>query len=166
MAEITGSTSINAPIQNVWDVMTRTDQDILSAQRFIRDVSYEPSDTASFELNTRIAMKLAIARFSGLVVMEIVELNPDEYYYDTSLIKGPSGMRANSRISLQPLKEDSTELTIASRVNLPFFMNRLLPTSRLESEMNEKLTGMGGIIAEYALRTANQSDASGSRAAS
>ena len=145
-----GTARIEAPIEDVWDIVQNSPTNNQSLFPSAERVAFQPDDEP-VRIGTELTGELPrVARFGGMIVMRVVEFNPEDYYL--VLQNERADMRfLQNRQSLLELRrtnnnKDHTDLSMAVDLRLPFPYNGL--NGLISTQFRSNLQSIGQALTE------------------
>jgi hypothetical protein len=166
MRKFEGGVHINAPIENVWDIITRIEASP-NTKLGLEGITISP-DRDRLEPHMDIRLKVGYSIVRGLVHLRIDEVDDERHYFKASVLETAiekplrrNGIRGNAVVGLFRSPEDhenQTDLKYKSALHIPFALTAFIMP--IKDGIVDKLImpGVGESIARKAQRLRYESD--------
>lgn len=139
MERFKGGIHIDAPVEDVWDIITKTYTQSSSISG-VEEVTISPI-AERLEPGMGICLKVGFAAIRGLIHIRIDEVNDERHYFSTSLLGAElerpmkiEGIRGRTMVGLwQEARngDEGTNLQYISQLRVPLFLRPLIVPIKL-----------------------------------
>lgn len=155
---IESAASIAAPVDEVWDVITKT-RPVKKPFPGVEEITFRPENAKTIQegmdVRLKIERKIGIVTVRGLVRIRINDVNVEERYFTVSVIEAPLDLQGDATISLSPDANDDsrTELLFVGSFTVSRLLSGLVSEDRVQRSVDAIMPKIDGMIASDVRRS-------------